>query len=152
MEEKVKLKIGENDLTKGDKEDLKDIPIEPFKANCDYCAKPVITCAKREYNLALFPYALFILYFYGIFYGIIIFLMTFLLFQNIVHVCPECFSEIASKNFYPIKQKGDYYSLTFGKCSTVVKKLYIHILLLILLLFGIYINYKYYTLIKVRNK
>ena len=108
MEERAKLKIKENDLNQIDNPDkLKDVPIEPFKTNCKYFSKKVTTCVKKEYNLTIFPYSIILLYFYGHFYGSILLLVTFLLFQNIAHVCPECFCEITYKSFYPIKQKGN---------------------------------------------
>ena len=145
MEEKARLKLKENDLTQPENEDeLNDIPIEPFKTNCEYCSKKVTTCVKKEYNLLIFPYIIIILYIYGFFYGMIILALTSLLFQNISHMCPECLSEITYKSFYPIKKKGPYYSLTFGKCTIVLKKIYIHILILLLIVFGLYLNIMYY--------
>ena len=74
----------------------------------------------------------------------IILALTSLLFQNISHICPECLCEITYKSFYPIKKKGPYYSLTFGKCTIVLKKIYIHILILLLIVFGLYLNIMYY--------
>ena len=150
MEERAKLKLKENDLTKQEKPDeLNEIPIEPFKTNCDFCGKKVTTCVKKEYNLTIFPYAIIIFYIFGFFYGSIVLMFTFLLFQNISHICPECLSEITYKAFYPIKKKGPYYSLTFGKCTIVVKKLYINILILLVIIFGIYLNFIYYKNSKV---
>ena len=151
MEEKAKLKINENELTKNDNsEELKDIPIEPFKTSCDYCGKNVVTCVKKEYNLALFPFCIIIFFCYGFFFGSIILIATFLLFQNITHICPECLCEITYKSFYPVKQQGSYYSLTFGKCTIVIKKIYIHIIILITIILGIYLNVSYYK--QNRNK
>ena len=152
MEEKARLKLKENDLTQPESGDEKnDIPIEPFKTNCEYCSKKVTTCVKKEYNLLIFPYIIIILYIYGFFYGIIILALTSLLFQNITHMCPECLCEITYKSFYPIKKQGPYYSLTFGKCTIVLKKVYIHILILLLLLFGLYLNIMYYKYNKKNN-
>ena len=143
MDEKAKLKeIEIEQITK--QEDQKEIPIEPFKANCEYCGKKVTTCVKKEFNLTIFPYAIIILYIYGFFYGLIILAITFLLFQNITHVCPECFCEITYKSFYPIKQKGQYCSLTFGKCTIILKKIFINILIALVIIFGIYLNIMYY--------
>ena len=145
MEEKARLKLKENELTQPESTDeLNDIPIEPFKTNCEYCSKKVTTCVKKEYNLLIFPYIIIILYIYGFFYGMIILALTSLLFQNISHICPECLCEITYKSFYPIKKKGPYYSLTFGKCTIVLKKIYIHILILLLIVFGLYLNIMYY--------
>ena len=145
MEEKAKLKIKENELTQpANADDLNDIPIEPFKTICGYCSKKVTTCVKKEYNLLIFPYIIIILYIYGFLYGMIILALTSLLFQNISHICPECLCEITYKSFYPIKKKGPYYALTFGKCTIVLKKIYIHIFILFLIIFGLYINIMYY--------
>jgi len=150
MEEKARLKVKENELTQAENSDeLNDIPIEPFKTNCDFCSKKVTTCVKKEYNLLIFPYIIIILYFYGFFYGIIIIALTSALFQNISHICPECLCEITYISFYPIKKKGPYYSLSFGKCTIVLKKIYIHILIFLTILFGIYLNIIYY---KYKNK
>ena len=153
MEEKARLKLKENELTQPENSDEinDDIPIEPFKTNCEYCSKKVTTCVKKEYNLLIFPYIIIILYIYGFFYGMIILALTSLLFQNISHVCPECLCEIAYKSFYPIKKKGPYYSLTFGKCTIVLKKIYIHIFLFILIVFGLYLNIMYYKYKKNRT-
>lgn len=150
MEEKARLKTRENELTqKEDPDELNDVPIEPFKTNCDYCGKKVTTCVKKEYNLAIFPYIIIIFYIFGFYYGLILFAFTCLLFQNISHVCPECLCEITYKSFYPIKQKGKYYSLTFGKCTIIIKKIYINTLILLIIIFGIYINVMYYKYHKV---
>ena len=85
-----------------------------------------------------------ILYFYGLLYGLIIIGITFMLFQNITHICPNCYSEISNKSFYPISSKGTYITITYGKCIIVIKKIYIYILILIIIIFGIVINYNYY--------
>jgi hypothetical protein len=146
MEEKDRLKIDESELAKkNNQEKGKDIPIEPFKTNCDYCGRNVVTCVKKEYNLTLFPFAIIIFYIFGFYFGSIILATTFLLFQNISHICPECLCEITYKSFYPIKQQGSYYSLTFAKCTIVIKKLYIHIIILLVILLGVYLNVIYYT-------
>ena len=152
MEEKAKLKIKENDISKSDKTEEKDTPIEPFKANCEYCGKNIVTCVKKEYNLTIFPYAIVILYFYGLFYGLILFGATFLLFQNISHICPECLNEVANKSFFPLKQKGPFYSITFGKMTIVLKKIYIHFIILLIFLFGVYINILTYKKIQKDTK
>ena len=152
MEEKAKLKIKENDISKSDKTEEKDTPIEPFKANCEYCGKNIVTCVKKEYNLTIFPYAIVILYFYGLFYGLILFGATFLLFQNISHICPECLNEVANKSFFPLKQKGPFYSITFGKMTIVLKKIYIHFIILLIFLFGVYINILSYKKIQKDTK
>ena len=145
MEERARLKSKENDSIQSTKsEELNEIPIEPFKTNCDFCSKKITTCVKKEFNLTIFPYTIIILYIFGFLYGSIIFLMTFLLFQNITHICPECFCEITYRAFYPIKHKGPYYSLTFGKCTIIIRKIYINTLILLVILFGIYLNVKYY--------
>ena len=151
MEERAKLKIKENDIAQNKTEE-NDTPIEPFKTNCEYCGKNIITCVKKEYNLTIFPYVIVLLYFYGILYGSIIFALTFLLFRNITHICPDCLCEVANKSFYPIKQKGHFYSITFGKMTIILKKIYIHIIIFIVLLFGIYINIKNYNKIKKDSK
>ena len=40
MEERARLKLKETNLDQtNNSEDLKDIPIEPFKTICDYCSK-----------------------------------------------------------------------------------------------------------------
>ena len=44
MEERAKLKIKENDLVQLDNTEEKDIPIEPYRANCEYCGKNIVTC------------------------------------------------------------------------------------------------------------
>ena len=67
-----------------------------------------------------------------------------MLFQNITHICPNCYSEISNKSFYPISSKGIYITITYGKCIIVIKKIYIYILILIIIIFGIVINYNYY--------
>ena len=67
-----------------------------------------------------------------------------MLFQNITHICPNCYSEISNKSFYPISSKGTYITITYGKCIIVIKKIYIYILILIIIIFGIVINYNYY--------
>ena len=152
MEEKAKLKIKENDISKSDKTEEKDTPIEPFKANCEYCGKNIVTCVKKEYNLTIFPYAIVILYFYGLFYGLILFGATFLLFQNISHICPECLNEVANKSFFPLKQKGPFYSITFGKMTIVLKKIYIHFIILFIFLLGVYINILTYKKIQKDTK
>ena len=145
MEEKAKLKLKENDLTQQEKlNELNEIPIEPFKTNCEFCSKKITTCVKKEINLLFFPYLFIIIYIYGFFYGTIILGITSLLFQNISHICPECFCEITYKSFYPIKNKGIYYSLTFGKCTIILKKIYIHILIFLIIVFGIFLNIDYY--------
>ena len=152
MEERARLKIKENDLSQKNKTDENDTPIEPFRTNCEFCGKTVVTCVKKEYNLAIFPYAIVIFYFYGLFYGSILFGLTFLLFQNIAHICPECLCEIANKSFYPIKQKGPFYSITFGKMTIVLKKIYIHIIIFIIFVFGVYINIINFRKIKKDSK
>ena len=152
MEERARLKIKENDSPQKNKTEENDTPIEPFRTNCEFCLKNVVTCVKKEYNLAIFPYAIVIFYFYGLFYGSILFGLTFLLFQNIAHICPECLSEIANKSFYPIKQKGPFYSITFGKMTIVLKKIYIHIIIFIIFLFGVYINIINFKKIKKDSK
>ena len=145
MEERAKLKLKENEITKSNQSDeIDDIPIEPFKTNCEYCGKKVTTCVKKEFNLTVFPYAVIIFYIFGFYFGSIILGLTFILFQNITHICPECFCEITYKSFYPIKQKGGYYSLTFGKCTIILKKIYINILIFLVICFGIYLNVMYY--------
>ena len=50
MEEKAKLKIKENDISKSDKTEEKDTPIEPFKVNCEYCGKNIVTCVNLLYH------------------------------------------------------------------------------------------------------
>ena len=141
MEEKAELKIKEaNEYSIDNSEKLEDVPIEPFEVNCEFCNKKVTTCVKREYNSTIFPYILIILYFYGIFYGSIVILLTILLFQNIIHLCPACSGKITYKSFYPIKQKGKYYSLTFGGFAIVLKKIYAHFIIIFILIFGVYLN------------
>ena len=152
MEERTKLKIKENDLVQIDKPEENDIPIEPYSVNCEYCGKNITTCVRKEFNLTIFPYGIIIIYFYGIYFGPIIFALTFLLFQNITHICPECLCEVANKSFYPIKQKGPFYSITFGKMTIILKKIYIHLLILIVFIFGVYINIKSYNKIKRESK
>jgi hypothetical protein len=108
MEEKAILKVKEIDecSTDNNSEKLKDVPIEPFEAICEFCRKKITTCVKREYNSTIFPFIIIVLYFYGFLYGSIIILLTFLLFQNVIHLCPVCSCKITYKSFYPIKQKG----------------------------------------------
>ena len=65
--------------------------------------------------------------------------LTFLLFQNMTLICPECLYQISYKNFYHIKQQGKYLSLN-AKCKKVVNKIIIYAILFIILLFGIYLN------------
>ena len=152
MEERARLKIKENDISKTNDTEEKDTPIEPFRTNCEYCGKNIVTCVKKEYNLIIFPYAIVILYFYGLLYGLILFALTFLLFQNISHICPECLCEVANKSFFPLKEKGPFYSITFGKMTIVLKKIYIHLIILLVLIFGIYINIISYKKIKKDSK
>ena len=152
MEERARLKIKENDISKSNETEEKDTPIEPFRTNCEYCGKNIVTCVKKEYNLIIFPYAIVILYFYGLLYGLVLFAFTFLLFQNISHICPECLCEVANKSFFPLKQKGPFYSITFGKMTIVLKKIYIHLIILLVLIFGIYINIISYKKIKKDSK
>lgn len=141
MEERARLNLEENEITRIKKSgNLKDIPLEPFKTNCESCGRNIVTCVKKEYNLLIFPYAIAILILYGLFYGMIILAITFLLFQNLTHICPECYCEITYKSFYPIQKKNNYYSLTFGKCTLVVKKIIINTIIICVALFGIYLN------------
>ena len=148
MDEKTKLKIKENEIEEQENEKEQDTPIEPYSTNCPICGHNIITRVNKEYNLTIFPYLIIILYFYGLLCGSILFGMTFLLFQNVTHTCPECGCEIANKLFYPIKQKGPFYSITYGKMTIILKKIYIHIFILIVLIFGIYLNIVYYNKIK----
>ena len=148
MDERAKLKIKEIDTELQENEKDQDIPIEPYSTICPICGKSVVTRINKEFNLTIFPYLIVILYFYGFLYGSILFGITFLLFQNVTHTCPECLCEIANKSFYPIKQKGPFYSITYGKMTIILKKIYIHIFIFIVLLFGIYINIISYKQIK----
>ena len=68
-----------------------------------------------------------------------------MLFQNITHICPNCYGEISYKSFYPISSKGIYITITYGKCIIVIKKIYIFTLIGIILIIGIIINFNYYT-------
>ena len=141
MEENAKLKVKEtNECSTDNSDNLKDVPIEPFEAFCDFCSKKVTTCVKREYSSFIFPYMIIILYFYGIFYGSIVMLLTFLVFQNVIHLCPVCSCQITYKSFYPIKQKGKYYSFTFGGFAIVLKKIYVHFIIIFIIIFGVYLN------------
>jgi hypothetical protein len=79
MEERTKLKIKENDLVQLDNTEEKEIPIEPYRTNCEYCGKNITTCVRKEFNLTIFPYSIIIFYFYGLLFGAIIFTITFLL-------------------------------------------------------------------------
>ena len=124
----------------------------PYKTICEYCGKNITTFASKEYNVLLIFFISIILYFYGWLYGLIIIGMTFMLFQNITHICPNCYSEISYKSFYPITSKGIYITITYGKCIIVIKKIYIYILISIVLLFGVIINYQYYINLKIINK
>ena len=154
MEERAKLRLKETELSKQyeDSENNEDVPIEPYRTICEYCGRSIVTCTKKEYNLSLVPYTIIIIYFYGFIYGVFILGLTFLLFQNMTHICPECLCEITYKSFYPIKQKGKYVALTFGKCTLVVKKIIIYIILICLIIFGIYINIKSYKKRKLYSK
>ena len=52
-----KQKLKENDLTQPENEDeLNDIPIEPFKTNCEYCSKKVTTCGLLHNSLTFLPF------------------------------------------------------------------------------------------------
>ena len=117
----------------------------PYQTICEYCGKEITTFARKEYNLFLIFYILIIYYFYGFLYGSIIIGITFMLFQNITHICPNCYGEISYKSFYPISSKGIYITITYGKCIIVIKKIYIFILIGIILIIGIIINFNYYT-------
>lgn len=153
MEEKAHLKISENETAYiPHPENLKNIPIEPFRTTCEYCGKSIVTCTKKEYNLLIFPYAIILFFFYGFLYGFILLSLTFLLFQNISHICPECYCEVVNKTFYPIKSDKGYYSITYGKCTLVIRKIIIHIILFLVLLFGIYLNLVSYLNYKRKRK
>jgi hypothetical protein len=149
MDEKAKLKNFENDSQYQDKNI--DIPIEPYNTVCEYCCKNITTYAKTEYNLLLFLYIVVIFYFYGLFYGFFIIFITFNLFKNVIHSCPNCLSQISYRYFYPISTKGVYISFKFGKCVIVLKKIYVYIILFIFICFGIYINVKYYNSLSIQN-
>ena len=152
MDERAKLKYSENEKAQQDNQNEKDNLMEPFSTNCATCGATIITKVNKEFNLTIIPYSIILLYFYGLFYGSILFGITFLLFQNIIHTCPNCTCDVASKPFYPIKQKGPFYSITYGKMTIILKKIYIHILIFLVLLFGIYINIINYSQIKNDNQ
>ena len=123
----------------------------PYQTICEYCGKEITTFARKEYNLFLIFYILIIYYFYGFLYGSIIIGTTFMLFQNITHICPNCYSEISNKSFYPISSKGIYITITYGKCIIVIKKIYIFTLIGIIIIFGIIINYNFYKNLQLNN-
>ena len=83
---------------------------------------------------------LFLFYFYGFYYGIIIFLITFPLFKNITHSCPNCLTLLHEKYFFPITKKQNYISLKYGKCVIVLPMLCIYIVLSVIIVLGIYLN------------
>ena len=53
-----------------------------------------------------------------------------------------------NKSFYPIKQKGPFYSITYGKMTIIIKKMYIHTFIIIVFLFSLYLNIINYNKIK----
>ena len=83
---------------------------------------------------------LFLFYFYGFYYGIIIFLITFPLFKNITHSCPNCLTLLHEKYFFPITKKQNYISLKYGKCVLVLPMLCIYIVVSVIIVLGIYLN------------
>ena len=83
---------------------------------------------------------LFLFYFYGFYYGIIIFLITFPLFKNITHSCPNCLTLLHEKYFFPITKKQNYISLKYGKCVIVLPMLCIYIVLSVIIVLGVYLN------------
>ncbi len=74
-----------------------------------------------------------------------------MIFQNITHICPNCYNEISHKSFYPISSKGVYITITYGKCIIVIKKIYIFTLIGIIIIFGIIINYNFYKNLQLIN-
>ena len=74
-----------------------------------------------------------------------------MIFQNITHICPNCYNEISYKSFYPISSKGIYITITYGKCIIVIKKIYIFTLIGIIIIFGIIINYNFYKNLQLNN-
>ena len=123
----------------------------PYQTICEYCGKEITTFARKEYHLLLFFYIIIIYFFYGFLYGSIIIGITFMIFQNITHICPNCYNEISYKSFYPISSKGIYITITYGKCIIVIKKIYIFTLIGIIIIFGIIINYNFYKNLQLNN-
>ena len=112
----------------------------PFLTICSCCGKNITTYIKHEYNFLIVPLMLFLFYFYGFYYGIIIFLITFPLFKNITHSCPNCLTLLHEKYFFPITKKQNYISLKYGKCVIVLPMLCIYIVLSVIIVLGIYLN------------
>lgn len=72
---------------------------------CEICRKEVTTYVKTEFNALVWVLLIFVLYFYGLFYGSPILLLTVPLFRNVTHSCPYCFELLLTKSFYPIQIK-----------------------------------------------
>ena len=143
LEEKSRLKIEENKY--GYTEKNNDLPNEPMQAICEYCGKQVTTYVKTEFNLLLFPTAVVLLIVYGFWPGLFLSLIILFIFQNLIHYCPECMSELAFKSFYPIENQLNHYIFIFGRCTLIIRKMFVYLFIVFIVAVGIFINVKYYS-------
>jgi hypothetical protein len=72
---------------------------------CEVCGKQVTTYVKTEFNIYVWILIIFVLYFYGIMFGLPILILIAPLFKNVIHSCPYCFDILLVKQFYPIQFK-----------------------------------------------
>lgn len=107
---------------------------------CELCRKEVTTYVKTEFSPWVFALGIFVLYFYGLKYGILLLAIFCPLFRNAIHSCPYCFDVLLVRNFYPIQVKDKYSWLQYGKCIIILRMMYIYIFLIVILSFGFYIN------------
>jgi hypothetical protein len=77
------------------------------------CAKEVTTFVKTEYNIYAFLLAIFILYFYGLLYGLALLIIVIPLCKNVTHSCPYCEELLLVKRFYPIQIKDNVKEILF---------------------------------------
>ena len=116
----------------------------PFRATCECCGKQVTTYVKQEYNIFIVLLVITSFVVFGFFYGSLLILVFFPLFQNVTHFCPICLTLLYENYFYPIKKKENFFMIQYGKCVMVIKAIYIYSILLIIVLLGIGVNVKYY--------
>lgn len=119
------------------------IPEEPCKATCTFCFREVTTFVRSEYNNYTWILLVIILYFYGIVYGIPILVISIPLCKNLIHSCPECLSQIFTKQFHCTSQENGFVKFKYEKCIIILRSLYVNTICLGILLFGIYLNAMY---------
>jgi hypothetical protein len=107
---------------------------------CELCRKEVTTYVKTDFSPWVFALGIFVLYFYGLKYGIFLLALLCPLFRNVIHSCPYCFDILLVNNFYPIQVKDKYCWLQYGKCIIILRMMYIYLFLIVVLSFGFYIN------------